>query len=342
MSPGHNVESQHDTDPLRRWAPMLLNGLLMVGLLTSCAPSPPEQHSHQATLQSTDDASRESFDNALLAAADTLYDASTRAQEDALHASPPGQAAAAVQRTAKRAVDAVLQTRVPAVRFHATQLVALSFHAARITGHYPLPDATIDDATRQRARQRKRALAPGELVIWVQKSGKMLRLQVYDDEGHMRPEAYIDFSKALYAPGQFERWGENPWIAQDPRLLAMLTYTAQHFGKPLEIISAFRVPKGKSSSNHHKGRAIDFRVRGVKRRRLLNYLDRSFTRVGVGWYPNSTFIHLDTRRRSYYWTDYSRPGGRQRSRQRKVDKPARPRSDPTRDTVHMPLNKMYR
>jgi len=30
--------------------------------------------------------------------------------------------------------------------------------------------------------------------------------------------------------------------------------------------------------------------------------------VGVGYYPNSVFIHLDSRDRDGYWIDYSRPG----------------------------------
>jgi hypothetical protein len=35
---------------------------------------------------------------------------------------------------------------------------------------------------------------------------------------------------------------------------------------------------------------------------------RTFNRVGVGYYPNSSFVHLDVREYAAYWVDYSRPG----------------------------------
>jgi hypothetical protein len=35
---------------------------------------------------------------------------------------------------------------------------------------------------------------------------------------------------------------------------------------------------------------------------------RRFSNVGVGYYPNSVFVHLDVRETSGYWVDYSRPG----------------------------------
>jgi hypothetical protein len=35
---------------------------------------------------------------------------------------------------------------------------------------------------------------------------------------------------------------------------------------------------------------------------------RTFENVGAGYYPNSVFIHMDTRETSGYWIDYSGPG----------------------------------
>jgi hypothetical protein len=60
-----------------------------------------------------------------------------------------------------------------------------------------------------------------------------------------------------------------------------------------------------------KGLACDFRVEGVKTAELRDYLRRTFDKVGVGYYPNSTFVHLDVRKdRSAFWIDYSGPGER--------------------------------
>jgi hypothetical protein len=52
-------------------------------------------------------------------------------------------------------------------------------------------------------------------------------------------------------------------------------------------------------------------VEGVKNTDLRDYLRKSFKKVGVGYYPNSTFVHLDVRKdRSAFWIDYSGPGDR--------------------------------
>jgi hypothetical protein len=60
-----------------------------------------------------------------------------------------------------------------------------------------------------------------------------------------------------------------------------------------------------------KGLACDFRVDGVKTAELRDYLRKTFEKVGVGYYPNSTFVHLDVRKdRSAFWIDYSGPGER--------------------------------
>lgn len=57
-----------------------------------------------------------------------------------------------------------------------------------------------------------------------------------------------------------------------------------------------------------KGLACDFRVAGVPNADLRDYLRRTFKSVGVGYYPNSSFIHLDVRKgASAFWIDYSGP-----------------------------------
>ncbi len=93
------------------------------------------------------------------------------------------------------------------------------------------------------------------------------------------------------------------------RLIALLGKVAEHWpGHDIEIISGYRPPRrGKKRSQHGKGRAIDFRVRGVSNLKLYNYI-KAFRKVGAGYYPNSTFVHLDSRSRKYLWTDLSLPG----------------------------------
>ncbi len=94
-----------------------------------------------------------------------------------------------------------------------------------------------------------------------------------------------------------------------PRIMSLLQKVADHYpGKRIEIISGQRAQKeNKNESYHTKGQAVDFRVEGVSNLVLVNYV-RTFENVGVGYYPNSVFIHLDTREKSAYWVDYSGPG----------------------------------
>ena len=55
-----------------------------------------------------------------------------------------------------------------------------------------------------------------------------------------------------------------------------------------------------------KGLACDFRVVGVGNTQLRDYLRQTFKKVGVGYYPNSSFVHLDVRKdQSAFWIDYS-------------------------------------
>lgn len=61
-------------------------------------------------------------------------------------------------------------------------------------------------------------------------------------------------------------------------------------------------------SRHIVGHAVDIHVAGVSNRALRDYLRRSYRAIGVGYYPNSYFVHLDVRDRSAFWVDLSGPG----------------------------------
>jgi uncharacterized protein YcbK (DUF882 family) len=102
--------------------------------------------------------------------------------------------------------------------------------------------------------------------------------------------------------------------AMNPRLMRVLYQTGRHWpGRQLEIVSGYRHPKVAKNprSPHMKGLACDFRVEGVTAQDLRDYLRKNFEKVGVGYYPNSTFVHVDMRKeKSAFWIDYSGPGER--------------------------------
>lgn len=256
--------------------------------------------------------------------------------------SPAGQLAAHVHVRAWGVGQRWTRSRLPRARFEARQRVRLASFAADLEGVYPLP--TGKPATEaQIKRARKQRIKPGELVLSYPKAGRQLRVQLYREDGRMDRRAYMELSRLLYSPTE-SHLGADPWVAYHPRLFAMLYFVGQHFDRPVEVVSAFRVrePGSRRSSNHNKGRAVDIVVRDVSRRKLLHYLDGSFRKAGVGWYPRSTFLHLDVRQANYYWTDFSGPGQRQRNRERKPGKKARPGTDPTEHTVHLKPRDLYK
>ena len=98
---------------------------------------------------------------------------------------------------------------------------------------------------------------------------------------------------------------------RSPAVLDLAYMVQTHFrAKTVRVVSAFRMPHGKS--NHGKGRALDIIVPGTRDDELARFA-RTIGFVGVGLYPRSGFVHLDSRPRSYFWVDASGPGQRSRS-----------------------------
>jgi uncharacterized protein YcbK (DUF882 family) len=104
----------------------------------------------------------------------------------------------------------------------------------------------------------------------------------------------------------------NQQHAMNPRLTRLLYEIGQHYaGRRIEIVSGYRHPRFAKNphSPHKQGLACDMRVPGVKNTELRDFFRQRFKNVGVGYYPNSSFVHLDVRRSaSAFWIDYSGPG----------------------------------
>lgn len=100
-------------------------------------------------------------------------------------------------------------------------------------------------------------------------------------------------------------------IAADPRLATMIGMVSDHFGgRTLHVVSGFRPFSRKQYTRHSKhnlGHAMDFSIEGVPNTVLRDFC-KTFRHAGVGYYPNSSFVHLDARPEKVYWVDYSRPG----------------------------------
>jgi len=90
----------------------------------------------------------------------------------------------------------------------------------------------------------------------------------------------------------------------DPRLLPVVIRAAMQFNSSyVEIVSGYRSPKYNlmlrkkghevaDDSQHSHGHAVDFRVAGVPTATLRDWV-KSLAMGGVGYYPDSAFVHAD-------------------------------------------------
>jgi len=123
---------------------------------------------------------------------------------------------------------------------------------------------------------------------------------VFWSDGHYNPESLSEINWLL----RDHRTGEVKFI--DPRLLSILYLANLKIGnsRAIHVISGYRSPKTNqmlaklssgvaTNSYHMRGRAIDMRIPGVQTTQLRD-IGVHLGVGGVGYYPTSDFVHLDT------------------------------------------------
>jgi uncharacterized protein YcbK (DUF882 family) len=149
--------------------------------------------------------------------------------------------------------------------------------------------------------------APAErtLRLYNTHTGESLR-SVFWAEGQFIPDALKDINKLL-------RDHRNDKIAEmDPKLIVLLNDVSDKFGdnQVLHIISGYRSPESNAKlaaasdgvakhSMHMDGKAIDIRMPG-RNLAQLHKAAMSMKAGGVGYYPDSQFVHMDTGRVRYW------------------------------------------
>lgn len=114
------------------------------------------------------------------------------------------------------------------------------------------------------------------------------------------PEA---FERINHVMRDFRTGDEFP---MDPRVLDLVNmiHGKTGSGEHLEVLSGYRSPKTNAmlrerssgvakNSFHMYGQAVDFRLAGFKTKELRD-IARSLRAGGVGFYPRSNFVHVDT------------------------------------------------
>jgi hypothetical protein len=95
----------------------------------------------------------------------------------------------------------------------------------------------------------------------------------------------------------------------DARLAERLQQVADHFkSHSMHIVSGYR--PNSVGSFHASAQALDFRVDGVKNEELVAFC-KTLQDTGCGYYPNSSFVHMDVRAPGtghVAWIDASGPG----------------------------------
>lgn len=126
--------------------------------------------------------------------------------------------------------------------------------------------------------------------------------EVYYANGSYLPDALAEATRVM----RDWRTGDEHFI--DPRLFDALHGIASRLEvrRPFQIISGYRSPRTNAMlharsggvaehSQHMLGKAVDIRVEGVDLRNLRNAA-LSLGAGGVGYYPTSNFVHVDTAR----------------------------------------------
>jgi LysM repeat protein len=175
-------------------------------------------------------------------------------------------------------------------------------------------DAPDDHATRRASLERpsngRRRSGPAwqdyarapKRKNWLEVSNHISKWRglVIDAKGHLKPTARTAISELLGATG------DHPGAPE--RLLRLLVDVSNTFGgRPIHIVSGYRTTSFFRDSRHKTSQAVDFAIEGVPNSVARDYL-LTLDSVGVGYYPNSTFLHLDVRPHSTHWVDYAGPG----------------------------------
>lgn len=165
--------------------------------------------------------------------------------------------------------------------------------------------ASKDEKPSGGATKDEKAKTPG--VIHIKRLGttEEADLRLAD---HTSGKISASTSKAMEKMLRFPSGASHPI---DARLISLLGVVSNHFGsRKIEVISGFRPytpTQYTPHSNHNHGKAVDFRIVGVPNEQVRDFC-RTLKNTGCGYYPNSTFVHMDVRDTSSFWIDYSKPG----------------------------------
>jgi hypothetical protein len=159
------------------------------------------------------------------------------------------------------------------------------------------------------------ALIGAEAAAWAEEAPAVFVAPHFSEEVHLfglGPDGRL-LPPELDLVGQLLRCRRSGRLhAIHADLARALVLVARRFGQPVHVVSGYRAApaNGHPHSYHVRGMAADVAVPGVSPQALRDFaVERGLG--GIGFYPNSGFVHLDVRDRRFWWVDYSEPGRRE-------------------------------
>jgi uncharacterized protein YcbK (DUF882 family) len=153
----------------------------------------------------------------------------------------------------------------------------------------------------QKQTKARNTVLNGLVTLERPASQESLRVRLFDKAGKPDPRARARLARFLRDRETHEE------VRPHVRLMRLLADLADHFnGRTIVVLSGFR-SDGNETSRHGNGRAIDIRVDGIANEALRDYC-LTLSKIGVGYYPRGSFVHVDVRDTAVYWVDWSRPG----------------------------------
>ena len=222
----------------------------------------------------------------------------------------PGQRLESIAKRYKVSVEALCAANsiTRRVKLHAGQVLTVPRPGDPIT----IDNSDDDPSGKHGTHKLRLGLRKGYLDLFTYSS----RFHGYavDKKGKVTALAQTEVSKLFGATG--------PRPSTDPRLIRLLAKVSDKFGsRPIRIVSGYRTRSFFEDSRHKLSRAVDFSIPGVDNVTVRDYL-RTLPATGVGYYPNSSFVHLDVRDTATYWVDFAGPGEAPRSKSHDHDQEA--------------------
>lgn len=156
-----------------------------------------------------------------------------------------------------------------------------------------------------RRRQAEHDLFVADMKI--EKEERIMGIKTYSKSAHGNINVSENFKIKEFACKN----GTDP-IKIDELLVVYLQKARDHFKVPIILNSAYRTSGynkqigGAKNSYHVKGQAADLHTNGkVKLEELAKFFE-SIGCQGIIVYPNSGFVHIDTRDKKYFAVDYGK------------------------------------